>query len=64
MTQDGDDPFDIAAAHWARLQSGTATSAERAAIAARSADVAVPDCNRAQWAAAISKGSSPSWVMK
>ncbi len=34
MTQDGDDPFDIAAAHWARLQSGTATSAERAAIAA------------------------------
>jgi transmembrane sensor len=33
MTQDGDDPFDIAAAHWARLQSGTATSAERAAIA-------------------------------
>jgi transmembrane sensor len=34
MTQNGDDPFDIAAAHWARLQSGMATSAEQAAIAA------------------------------
>jgi hypothetical protein len=39
-------------------------ASHQAAIAARSADVAVPDCYRAQWAAAMSKGSSPSWVMK
>lgn len=31
MAQDGEDPFDIAAAHWARLQSGTATAADHAA---------------------------------
>ncbi|MEC3909405.1 FecR domain-containing protein [Sphingobium sp. CR2-8] len=32
MTRTGDDPLDIAAAHWVRMQSGEATDTERAAI--------------------------------
>ncbi|HUD94840.1 FecR family protein [Sphingobium sp.] len=53
MTTDGDDPYDIAAAYWARLQSGDATSVDEAEVARWCAQApehrAAMDAIRAGW---------------
>ncbi|MCI4592145.1 FecR domain-containing protein [Sphingobium sp. BYY-5] len=64
MTTDGDDPYDIAATYWARLQSGKATSADEADMECWRAQApehcAAMDAVKAAWESAGRFQDSPA----